>query len=157
MDDVGEYGGASFVAGVPPAHAGMIPCISHPLLVLGNHFLCTPGRAIIPDGELILKEQAGLVCDGQPAFPYRADADPKTVPVQAFGDIDEQLAGPRFVPRQTLRFGVLEKTMERDVRTAQEIHPSVQITALGGGVESELAHAKAGGESVTPGAGLQRV
>ena len=74
-----------------------------------------------------------------------------------FGISTSSLRDPGFLPGQRARVGILEEPVQRDVRTAQEIDPAIEVRPLGRGVETELAHAEPGLEAVAPVAGLENV
>ena len=164
-DLVAEDRVLGLVVRVPDRDARVVPVVAHPVRVLADHLVRVvgavrplgPRRVAGPDEELVLDQQPGFVGDLQPLVRHRADAEAEVVPVHLLRQVDEQLAHPRLVPRQVSRLGVLEEAVQRDVRAAEEVGLAVQVRALRGRVEPELAHPEARGDRVAAGGRVEHV
>src|SRR5208283_994655 len=104
--------GVGLVGGVPDGETGVVPVVAHPLAELIDEFLGPPlVPAALPDGKLVLDEEAGFVGDVVPELRCRAEREAEAVPVHLPGNVDEQAAHPGLVPGMVLAFGVLEEAV----------------------------------------------
>src|SRR5215475_9910370 len=128
----------------------MIPIVPYPLPILLNHLVAIEMNLILrtmpitpcPDEVLVLNQQACFISDVQPAIRNGTDTKTEAVPMHRVRNIHEQFTYPVFIPRQISGNRICKKPVQCDVRATHEIHMSIEVSPLGGGIEAKLTHSE---------------